>query len=456
MKKLYFIFLLLHIYSVAQSQQDYNPQTVNGAIYLTNELNDSMAVLYGTQDYIEQGISIKLWRVHYQDDLDTTTGITINTYMMYEINDANILSNKVAISDGYDVEYSISNIPEVGNYAVLVYFNAIPNGFITFSISDSLDDGTERANLNYRVNVNEYLDNSLAWGIYSIPRSQDANIDLQNLNFITFYIIGIGTAISYNPFDWFRDITDLVWEGGEILAGFIITGGVDIYQSVAGIAITLIETGDLPRYRTISSEEYAYVNNIIFNGDLPPPDQIIITNLHLNFSDRATVLPSSTGLYFMHLGYGYDNPLAYVRPNFSDVPGQVFMHEMTHVWQLLNTIDLEYYINVISGNYDYFPFQNWNNYNFEQQASVVENCYNRMRSISGFSFCELQDYVVENIRNDELFNFQNLIDLKPSSSNSILKLKPGVYNTPPNYTIGTNGKKIILNACEGEVTIGQN
>ena len=124
-------------------------------------------------------------------------------------------------------------------------------------------------------------------------------------------------------------------------------------------------------------------------GDKLPFDRITLTNLS-HGGGRKYVIPSLDGSILVNLDDAYDHPTTYskARSDYTQ-PGSVFIHELTHAWQIANTSFLPGLICDQSNNYDYhsgagesgrlvdrsWSTRPWNSFNLEQQAHIVDDWY---------------------------------------------------------------------------------
>jgi hypothetical protein len=172
---------------------------------------------------------------------------------------------------------------------------------------------------------------------------------------------------------------------------FGVIGGVVVYAvsgnvvmaTVAGVAVGLV-TNALIKQRPISQAEYDLANNNVFNGTLPPPDQIILTNLS-GLGGRAFTMPGVDGKIYVNLGDGYGDPVNYT-PNPYVAKGQLLVHELTHAWQIHHASFLPGFVcqgvanqaNYIVGQnvYEYGPpGPPWSAFNLEQQGAIVDQWF---------------------------------------------------------------------------------
>ena len=161
-----------------------------------------------------------------------------------------------------------------------------------------------------------------------------------------------------------------------------------------------------------------------------------ITRIYLRekWSGASIPLTAEVAGSTVNLGNkGYYNPMGVI--NFyqtGEIPGQVLIHEITHVWQIHHSADIYFTLNSfknqgevlierISGGdpqsvyqFDCTTGTPWEDFNLEQQAGIVEFCYfKRENPTTPFpTYCE-EPLVVANIRNGLAFRTaacQQLID----------------------------------------------
>ncbi len=432
-----------------------NPNAVDGMITVKKDFYTALETEYPNNTILENGVVIELWRVIYQDQ-PLQAGAPQEVVVFLAEKQSDIVVNKTNQSEGDQMKifYKIANIPEQGDYVVLVYFNKIPVNFNRINISGHGDDGSGRTNLSFKSDAKIHIGTDKFWGMYSVPKF-DTNFPLiSNINFQTKASSGIAAQGLFDFFDdivdWFKDAAKLIFEGGKELAGIIVSAAGEIYQQYLGIAITLIKEGRLPKYRVMSETEYNWANKMVFNGTLPPRLTLIITNLRF-FKKVPIVLPGAA-LTYMHMGGLYDNPIS--------VDPSTFIHELTHVWQLHQYGHYKYWNEGIKNQlltggderaYKYDCGQNWNTYNFEQQGNIVANFYN-WRIRNNFSYCLNsceESHVIETVRSGKRYNFNELVN----NSSQTLQLFQGKYTSTSNLRIS---KKVKIGSCNGTAIIGKN
>jgi hypothetical protein len=170
------------------------------------------------------------------------------------------------------------------------------------------------------------------------------------------------------------------------LAGTIVVGGmVFIYGPgilfpaiVAGIAVGAVVEGDIG-FRSLRAEEREFATKIF--GSTIPFERIRVTNLSKD--GRAFVFPNLDGSILMNMNDHYDDPVHKPRRD-TNIPGQTFVHEFVHVWQIENSSFMPGFICEgiqSSGDYDYdspsWYEKAWSEFGIEEQATIVAEWYAR-------------------------------------------------------------------------------
>jgi hypothetical protein len=210
------------------------------------------------------------------------------------------------------------------------------------------------------------------------------------------------------------------------LAGVAVAGGVLVVfgpgaivpaiaaGAAAGIAVELtIE------HRPMTGDERAFAERVF--GPTLPVDRIVLTNL-LGLGKRAFTIPSIGEAILVNLGAGFDDPIGY--RGFGDpdnsnqqAPGQLFIHELVHAWQ----IDTETFLpglmceaigaqlTTLGGNMDVYRYgaagQAFSEFNPEQRASIVDDWFAGSGKQAEFGRAVEDDrnpyfrYIRDNIRN---------------------------------------------------------
>ena len=174
-----------------------------------------------------------------------------------------------------------------------------------------------------------------------------------------------------------------------VIGGVVVfaSGGTMALAVATGVDVGLM-TKALVKARRLKPEEAGFAAQV-FGGTLPPTEKIWLTNLE-GLSGRAFTMPGPLpeGNIYLNVGaYCQVHPLTHQDPPYNS-PGQLFIHEMTHAWQIFhktfvagwvcsglliqarNFVDNVYTV----GAYDGRP---WTKYNLEQQGTVVDQWYAR-------------------------------------------------------------------------------
>jgi hypothetical protein len=164
---------------------------------------------------------------------------------------------------------------------------------------------------------------------------------------------------------------------GSPVPGAIIAGGVPWLAGPAGIFLRVLVTASGSDGRQLTDQEYAWANDMVFRGSLPPIHTFQITN-YIGIGNLPFTFPTLGGLTLVSLGDALFNDL------HSDDP--TVIHELTHVCQIAHTQDLVFTTTAIATQlkdrltdahvYDYgaagFDFTDLG---IEAQAAVVEDWF---------------------------------------------------------------------------------
>lgn len=124
--------------------------------------------------------------------------------------------------------------------------------------------------------------------------------------------------------------------------------------------------------------------NTVFGGSIDFGN-VRVTNL-VGLGDRAFVTPTVDGTILMNIGGAVNNPVTASTKNYP-VPGQLFIHELTHVWQIQHARLEDGYIPGwlcagIGGKSDgkaaYRPGPaglEWHRYGIEAQGAIVDQWF---------------------------------------------------------------------------------
>jgi hypothetical protein len=174
-----------------------------------------------------------------------------------------------------------------------------------------------------------------------------------------------------------------LFEGGNQLLG-IVAAGAALYVSGPGALIPAFIAGSvagelLIKQRHMTDAERAFAESV-FGATLPSNDRIVLTNL-TGIGGREFVCPNAIGQAIVNLGDAYGDPVNAQNSRYP-MPGKVFVHELTHVWQINNSsfvpgLVCEGIGNQLAGA-DYKPGDSgkpWGEYNLEQQGTIVDEWF---------------------------------------------------------------------------------
>lgn len=183
---------------------------------------------------------------------------------------------------------------------------------------------------------------------------------------------------------------DLAGGPGELVGLAVLGGAMFLYAN--GIFLPVLPLGlatwavtdEIVRHRTLTPEEEMFAAQV-FQGTLPPGNRIVLTNLAA-VTGRAFTWPNVDGSILLNLvdNTAYDDPVRYQK-SADDVPGRLFIHELTHAWQMAHSSFMPMTIcdgitghlitEPIDGKTAYYnpgaPGLPWRDYTMEQQAVIV-------------------------------------------------------------------------------------
>lgn len=169
-------------------------------------------------------------------------------------------------------------------------------------------------------------------------------------------------------------LVGLVAAGG---ASFLYGGGVILPVLVGGI----VTSDQLVGHRPLFKHEIGFARRV-FQNTLPF-DRIRVTNLS-GIGGREFVTPSIDGTILVNMGNGFSDPIAHIDPPKGKTEeGQIFVHELTHVWQVAHTDFVsEFFWRAAldklndSASYTYGPpGPAFSSFGLEAQASLVEEWF---------------------------------------------------------------------------------
>lgn len=88
---------------------------------------------------------------------------------------------------------------------------------------------------------------------------------------------------------------------GSLVPGAIIAGGIPWLTGPGGVFVRVLVTATNSDGRMLTDQEYAWANDMVFRGSLPPIDSFRITN-YLGIGDRPFTFPTFGGPTLVNLG----------------------------------------------------------------------------------------------------------------------------------------------------------
>jgi hypothetical protein len=232
----------------------------------------------------------------------------------------------------------------------------------------------------------------------SLGFHMDANISgvLGAAQDILFFALkGIAAVAVFGPAGWIvligSELADMDVRIGtpDILAGIAVAGAIFLIVGPFGVIPAIVAgavTAELinVRHRAMTTDERTFADRV-FMGKVDY-NRVTLTNMSHDKGHKFTI-PSIDHSILVNLDDALDDPMKYQDKAGSDYhePGSVFIHELTHAWQITNNS----FLGVICGmssNYDYFdssgrtndkawPMRSWSTFNNEQQAHIVDDWY---------------------------------------------------------------------------------
>lgn len=424
-------------------------KALNGSITLSDEALTALQTQH--KDFPVKGIQFEVWKVVYRDVKEKNGNAVTRIYLNQQLTNVAFTTSISQSIISKSIDFSVTGIPSGADYVILYYFTAVPSQFQVFKTGNKLSDGSGRAGLQYASNVLLKKPNLKNYGLISAqPRGMTADHTAKiYANTANIMPVGLFDAIG----DFFEDLGQAIFKGGKTILGVVVDGAGTILAQGYGISVALIVDGYLPDYREITQVEYNWVNTKIFNNTLPPKSKIVITNLY-GYGHRQFVFPVGDGHILMNLGEkGFANPMGRIlyQSDPNERSGEIFIHEMTHVWQINTNDDIKFVANALvtqgggASTYDYNSrncdnSKLWRNFNLEQQAEIVRHCFQK-REAGNSTSCQ-QTLVESHIRKGIDFliprtaECQSLITLTTNKAAALAQRRK--------YLEETKGQRVLL------------
>lgn len=235
------------------------------------------------------------------------------------------------------------------------------------------------------------------------------------IDVLKFAVSGIIANVFLGPYGWYVMIGDELIHmdtqlaSPDILAGILVGGGVFLIVGPYGLIPAIVlgaGTAVLAdvRHRSLRPDEKDFARKVF--GNKIRYDDIVVTNLLGTHNNKFTI-PTVGNKILMGLGPAFDEPTTWSDLKLREYkePGSVFVHELTHAWQICNTSLVRVICNT-SNTYDYTSDSNWasrswRSFNSEQQAHIIEDWYGRNYTALG-STAALRDHAYRFVRDNIL------------------------------------------------------
>ncbi len=197
-----------------------------------------------------------------------------------------------------------------------------------------------------------------------------------------------------------------LFSSGKALVGVAENAGA-LYLWTNGAFVSVVTAGSaaanvLVKHRSLRASEIKLARQVF--GDTIPYKRVVLTNLHSN-DDRAFTIPNVDGDILVSLGPAYEHPAQFPsndgerkRASNYPTPGQLFIHELTHAWQIANSKFIPGLIcagvinqtrhTILKQKGIYDPGENfnkkWSSFNAEQQGTIIDSWFMDPKQRDGF------------------------------------------------------------------------
>jgi hypothetical protein len=169
-------------------------------------------------------------------------------------------------------------------------------------------------------------------------------------------------------------VAGLAIVGGSVL---IFGPGAVVTALVVGVAAGNALDRDV-KLRELSDDEKGFADQV-FRGSIDF-DRVRLTNL-VGLESRKFVAPALDGTNLVNLGEFEAAPLTMSDPKYP-VPGELFIHELTHAWQLQHARFEDGYVpgwicnGIVDSDYQPGPpGPAWSSFGIEAQATIVDRWF---------------------------------------------------------------------------------
>jgi hypothetical protein len=182
-------------------------------------------------------------------------------------------------------------------------------------------------------------------------------------------------------------VNSIKWAPVQGIAGLVLYGASAFLLGPAGLALVAgIAAATAASTRSMTPEEGTFIDQV-FKGTVPY-HQVVLTSL-TGVGGRPFTFPNIDGSILVNLGAAFNDPTHSQSDGQNDTneaPGELFIHELTHAWQIAhNSFTTGWICNALgtqasnstgSNVYAYGPAgPSWGSFNIEQQAMIVQQWY---------------------------------------------------------------------------------
>ncbi|HRW18447.1 MAG TPA: hypothetical protein P5181_06340 [Dermatophilaceae bacterium] len=163
---------------------------------------------------------------------------------------------------------------------------------------------------------------------------------------------------------------------GSLVPGTIVAAGVPWLTGPSGMFVQLVADAAGDRGRVLTEAEYAWVDDAVFAGSLPPRGDVLLT-AYTGLGGRPFTFPTATGSILVNVGAA-----RYADPRSDEA---TIVHELVHACQIAHSTDLGFTLSAILAQgsdavggaaYDYGPAGfDYSGLGIEAQAQIVEDWF---------------------------------------------------------------------------------